>query len=467
MAKPVRGFQLNTILDRLALDVLGILEQCLIRAPLDRDRLHLAILLTLSRRIYVEGLLYRDYRVDRDSQWYRWTLPDGSAARIHEQAIVYLHKVLARRPKLARRLRDEPGNMQLLLALLCRHGPARFGWRTVEIRRDATLEARGDAPDFLEPLALELAAQRARLGEDYSEDSRRRRMEYGPLWLIRGDCCAEVPEEMALFEVLEALPLPLLPDFAEDPELQRMLVRVLDALNERYTLLRSCGLDPELWHDRDEPSIARLREMKQLRKPAEEMMRLGIEDDNVDAYRRAFNQLKGREKQLAGCATFDEFATTEHGMAMLRYASLSLDDLIATDGDGEEWARHETLADPDVDVEEAVTRRRAAGQWAQMLIDDRPDWFDPLMAYFFREVIGNERTIHGGAGRSGGAARRGIPRADRILSRTSCLGRGRVGRPALSARRSNHKERPSAAGSTGWLGRSSQGERFDDQQVVR
>jgi hypothetical protein len=402
MAKPVRGFQLNTILDRLALDVLGILAQCLIKAPLDRDRLHLAILLTLSRRIYVEGLLYRDYRVDRDSQWYRWTLPDGAAARIHEQAIVYLHKVLSRRPKLARRLRDEPGNMQLLLAHLCRHGPSRYGWQAAVIRRDASLEARGEATDFLEPLALELAAQRARLGDDYSEDSKRRRAEYGPLWLIRGDCCAEVPEEMSLFEVLDAAPLPLLAAFAEDPELQRMLVRVMDALNERYTLLRSCGLDPELWHDRDEPSIARLREMKQLRKPAEELMRLGIEDDNVDAYRRAFNQLKGREKQFAGCASFDEFATTEAGMAMLRYASLSLDDLIATDGDGEEWARHETLADPDaVDVEESVTRRRAAGQWAQMLIDDRPDWFDPLMAYFFREVIGNERTIHGEPGDPG------------------------------------------------------------------
>jgi len=92
-------------LDRLALDMLGILQQCLVTAPLDRDRLHLAILLTLSRRAYVEALLYRDYRVDRDSQWYSWALPDGSSARIHEQGIVYLHKVLARRPKLARRLK--------------------------------------------------------------------------------------------------------------------------------------------------------------------------------------------------------------------------------------------------------------------------------------------------------------------------------------------------------------------------
>ena len=97
-------------------------------------------------------------------------------ARIHEQGIVYLHKVLARRPKLARRLRHEPGNMQLLLGLLCRHGPAEHGWRGGRgpPRRRPSRRA-GEAPDFLEPVALELAAQRARLGDDYSEDSKRRR----------------------------------------------------------------------------------------------------------------------------------------------------------------------------------------------------------------------------------------------------------------------------------------------------
>lgn len=397
MSKPVRGFQINTILDRMALDMLGILQQCLIIAPLDRDRLHLAILLTLSRRVFVENLLYRDYRVDRESQWYNWTLPDGSDARIHEQGIVYLHKVLARRPRLARRLRHEPGNMHLLLGLFCRFGPAENGWRAVEVRRDKRLEAKGEAPDFLTPLALELAAQRARLADEYGEESKRRRGEYGPIWLIRGDCAAEVPEEMSLFDVLEATPVPLEQVFAEDHELQRMVARVLDSLNERYMLLRSCGLDPESWHDRDEPSIARLREMKQLRKPAEELMRLSIEDDNVDAYRRAFNELKGSNKQFAGCASFDEFATSEAGMAMLRYASLSLDEPIATDAEGEEWALHETLVDPDAeDVEEAVTRRRAAGQWVGMLIEHEPNWFDPVMRYFFSEVIGQGRPIHAG-----------------------------------------------------------------------
>jgi hypothetical protein len=233
MAKPVRGFQINTILDRLALDMLGILEDCLTRTPLDRDRLHLAVLLTLSRRIYVDQLLYRDYRLDRNAQWYNWTLPDGSEARVHEQGIVYLHKVLARRPKLARRLRDEPGNMHLLLGLLCRYGPAHFGWRQTTVRRDTKLVASGEAADFVGHLALELAAQRARLAEDYSEDSKRRRSEYGPIWLIRGECTAEVPEEMSLFDVVEATPVPLEHAFVEDAALQRMLVRVLDALNQR------------------------------------------------------------------------------------------------------------------------------------------------------------------------------------------------------------------------------------------
>jgi hypothetical protein len=167
-------------------------------------------------------------------------------------------------------------------------------------------------------------------------------------------------------------------------------------------LLRACGLDPEEWHDRDEPSIARLREMKQLRKPAEEMLRLGIEEDNVEAYRRAFHQLKGPAKQFAGCATFDEFATGEAGMAMLRFAALSLDEPSGSDGEGDEWARHETLADPDaLEVDEAVLRRREAGNWVRLLIEDRPEWFDDIMVYFFSEVIGRGRSIHGEPGSPG------------------------------------------------------------------
>jgi hypothetical protein len=48
-----------------------------------------------------------------------------------------------------------------------------------------------------------------------------------------------------------------------------------------------------------------------------------------------------------------------------------------------------------------VTRKLAAGQWAQLLIEDQPELFDPLMRYFFLEVIGEGRPIHGGPGDPG------------------------------------------------------------------
>jgi hypothetical protein len=417
-SKPLRGFQINTILDRLGLDMLKLLGQCLVIAPLDRDRLYLSILATLSRRRYVEGLLFRDFRLDPGSEWYRHTLPDGSSIKVYEQAIVYLEKVLARRPKLARRLRHEPGNMHLLLGLLARHGPPAHGWAGTEVRRDRALEANGEAPDFLEPLALALSAQRLRLGADYGEDSRRRRSEYGPIWLIRGTCTAELPEEMSLFDVTEATPVPLEPDFILDQELQRMLVRVLDSLNERYMLLRASGLDPEVWHDRDEPSIGRLRELKQLRRPAEELLRQQIEADADAAYRRAFDEIKGKAAQLGGFATFDDFATSEVGMAILRHGSLSLDEPLGEDDDGDEWVRHEVIASPATPVDEAVLRRREASDRIRLLIDDQPEWFDQVMVYFFEQVIAQGRPIHSEDGEPGvvdDLALRRLVRADPAL----------------------------------------------------
>ena len=401
MAKPVRGFQINTALDRLAVDLLTVLGDCLITSPLDRDRLQLAVLITLSRTVYVGHLLFRDFRRDHDSQWYAWTLPDGATVRIHEQAIVYLHQVLARRPRLARRLRHEPGNMHLLFGHLCRFGPPGQGWERAEIRRDHELAAAGEDPGFLEPTALELAAQRTRLGGEYGEVSARRRDEYGPIWLVRGDCVAELPEEMSLFEVTDAAPVPLRAEFVEDRALQRMLARVLDSLNERYMLLRASGLDPETWHDREEPSIARLRELKRLRKPAEERLRLGIEDDPVAAYRAAFEELKDDAKPFAGMGSFEEFLQSEVGMAVLRFGTASLDEPLGA-GDDEDVSRGDLLADEAAaDPERGTLDRAQAADWVQRLIQDRPDLFDEAMVYFFSEVLGAGRPIHPAAGDPG------------------------------------------------------------------
>lgn len=400
MAKPIRGFQLNTILDRLALDMLPVLEDCLTRASFERDRFYLWILATLSRRRYLDGLLFRNFRADPTGEWHRFRLPDGSTIRVHEQSIVYLEKVLARRPRLARRLRHEPGNMHLLLGLMARHGAPEHGWSTARVRRDARLTARDDEPSFNEPLARALAAQRVRLGDGYGEDSARRRREYGPIWLIRDGCAAELPEEMSLFDVSEAAPVPLQAGFTEDHEVQRMVARVLDSLNERYMLLRACGLDPEVWHDRDEPSISRLRDLKRLRKPAEELLRLQIESEADAAWRRAFDEVKDGPT-LGGFATFDAFATSEVGLAMLRHGTLSLDDPLGEDDEGDERSRHETLAAPGEPVDEGVLRRREAGGWIAHLIELEPDLFDPVMVQFFTQVIAQGRPIHAEGGTAG------------------------------------------------------------------
>ncbi len=393
--QPIRGFKINTILDRLAVDMLGLLDSHLAQSPLDRDRYCLAILLTLSRKLYVGQLLYRDFRAAGDQQWHRYTLPGGKSVKVHEQSVIYLQQVLMRRLKLARRLKHEPGNMHLLLAQLARFGPVAGGWSEVGLGRNAGRKASEHAEDFREPLANALAAQRRALGDGFGDEARRRREEYGPLWLTRREDAAEMPEEMSWFDVVDAAPVPLEDGFVADPETQRLVVRVLDSLNERYTLLRSCGLDPERWHERDTPAIAKLRDMKRLRSQAEDYLRQSIEDDTVSAYRRAFEDLAGGSGQLGGFDGFDDFATSEAGMAMLRYPIQSLDDAIGGDDDDDERSRHDLLADDSaVDAEERFARQEAADDWVTRLLEDRPGWFDPVMRYFFEQVLGHGRPLY-------------------------------------------------------------------------
>lgn len=393
--QPIRGFKINTILDRLAVDMLGLVESHLTAPRFDRDHYYLAILLTLSKRLYIGQLLYRDFRAAGDQQWHRYQLADGKVAKVHEQGIVYLHQVLMRRLKLAKRLKHEPGNMHLLLAQYARFGTRGDGWPAIELRRDPSLQANDEAADFQEPLAAALRAQRAVLGDGFGDEARRRRDEYGPLWLIRPPHAAEMPEEMSWFDVIDAAPVPLADGFTADIETQRLAVRVLDSLNERYTLLRSCGLDPERWHERDAPSIARLRELKRLRFQAEDYLRQSIEDEAVRSYRRAFDDTAGDDGQLAGFGSFDDFATSEVGMAMLRYPIQSLDDAIGGDDDDDDRSRHDMLADRDADdIEERLARQEAAGDWVSRLIDDRPGWFDPAMRYFFEQVLGRGRPLY-------------------------------------------------------------------------
>lgn len=61
-----RGFKLNSIVDKLAFDLLIILGDALTEPTLNQERLVLRILLTLSKKHYVNELLFRDFNLSND-----------------------------------------------------------------------------------------------------------------------------------------------------------------------------------------------------------------------------------------------------------------------------------------------------------------------------------------------------------------------------------------------------------------
>jgi hypothetical protein len=191
--------------------------------------------------------------------------------------------------------------MHLLLKKLCQYGNPESLWQSVELKRDKNQIPTDDDHFSFQRVAMQLAAQCRQLGNHGNEISQRRREQYGPLWLSLEHGVAEVPAELALFfGVLEILPLPLNPDFADDPELQHLLSRVLESLNERYMLLRYCGLNPDPdrsnWMEREELSINVLREMSKLKKRVKDNLVADQEPHLELTYRQVFNQLKGEQK---------------------------------------------------------------------------------------------------------------------------------------------------------------------------
>lgn len=411
-----RKFKKNTIVYKLALDLLIILRDALTKPTLDQERLSLRILLTLSKKPYVNDLLFRDFNLSHDFVWSEWSfrpqLIDGkiiSIARIHNQSWVYLETVLMRRLTLANNLEEMPTNMHLLLKKLCQYGSPEHLWQAVELKRDKNQTPTGKENLSFQRVAKQLAVQCQRLSNHGNEISQRRREQYGPLWLLLEDGVAEVPAELALFfGVLEALPLPLNPDFADDLELQYLLSRVLESLNERYMLLRYCGLNPDPergnWMEREELSINVLREMSKLKKLVKDNLVTDQESHLESTYRQAFNQLKGKQKKFAGCHNFAEFAASEWGVIMLNYSAVHLNHA-ANDADPDnEEILQDLLTAPDPEsgyaqlgvreYNEKYDQKSAfvqcdAREGRYKLVETYPDQFgnDPVLIYFFCEIL--------------------------------------------------------------------------------
>ena len=393
------------ITDRLAWKMRGAIGDVLSAQVYDRDRLNMWILLTLSRPPFDTQLLFVDLGAGKESKHHRvtTTTEDGrtSSSVISEQAITYYSQVLGRRLTLAQNLKDAPTIMHRLFEALTRCASPNSTWQGTNVRRAERCPASSDSadPSFL-AVAAALAEQCAKLGSRYTPISQRRRAEFGPFWLIVDLGSAEMPEELSLFDVLDALPKPLQRPCLDASRLDHLLSRAIKSLNERYMLLRACGLAPSLWLERETPSIGDLRDMKQLRQQARGILQQGQAAANVEAFRRAFDRLKGDRRKLAGCATFDQLVATEHGMTLIGLPHLSLDQPFDSDDDDDPLVEH-LPAVTEGSLAEAVASRRDAQDWVEALIAARPDWFSPVMRWLFLALLRDGRPLFDGCGEQG------------------------------------------------------------------
>ena len=384
MATDLPDFTISRTLDRLAFDLLLILRDTLsnpridlLRKDKDRDALAVRLLDLLSQPLYVRSLLWRDFRDPVGKRYPAGKTVAGRVVSIHDEAIDYLYGVLHRRLRLIQQLKEQPTNMHLLLQALCRFGPAGQGWGKATIQRShGRSENLGDNP-LLRRAAEALGQVRQQPRSDPSDRAllQRRRLEFGPLWLIVGDWAVEVPEELSLFELLSAVPTPLPSAFAQDADVQKRLRRVLEALNERYGLLRSCGLDPDSWLDDDEPSINVLKDIKALRQCAAGRRRDSPNLTAEHAYEACFNALKGEKQKFAGHAGFAPWLTTAAGSQVVHGKVLSLDEL-------------PDIADPeresdDFDWDEVKSYIARAPELAQ----------DELMKYYFQLIYFGDQNL--------------------------------------------------------------------------
>lgn len=313
-----------TVLQTLARDVSILLAEHLTPAARARDRVTLAVLLLFSgqsprSQYYRWNLLFRDFSGQEPDQ--EIPLPNGKTTTIPAEAVRYVDEVLwLRRLTLANNLKERPGNIHLLLERGCQLNAVPSPWEQAAITRQSADPA--DAPT-LGRTARILAQQCKRLGEDYGDISKRRRVEFGPLWLEAGGERAEVPEEMSLDNVIEATPVPLREGFHQDKEFTKRLLRVIEALNERYMQLRACGLKPETWLAQDRPSINQLAELRSLRLAVQRLEQQGISP--APAFQQAFAEglAAAGGKKFGGFSSFEEFYEDAVGVEMTRRGSVA------------------------------------------------------------------------------------------------------------------------------------------------
>lgn len=377
-----------SISDKLALELIFIIKEHLCGNDYSREQFELQILLTLSKNLYVNKLLFRDLSLPASE-----TMHVIGNERIHDQAITYLYQVLARRLRLARNLIDKPSNMHCLFAELCRFQTWQAEFADIRLLRSKTLTTTPATDATLSAMQERLQQQRQRLADSYDEESRRRRAQFGPIFICFGTQVIELPEEMSLFDVMHAVPKQLDPAFATTTTVRNLLIRVVKSLNERYMLLRSCGLDPQQWLESEELSISNLRDMKQLKKLAESLLRSGTAKSALSAYRQAFMLLQGQQKKLAGSRNFNDFALSKHGSQLMNLFIMPVATSVV--GDSPPSPSNFDIVKDNTHLEDNVIVELDSRRRIRTFLTQNHHDIDAVMKTVFAEIIiGNRSLFH-------------------------------------------------------------------------
>lgn len=342
----------STIIYRFCQQVNAIFNTQFVSSMFDDERTWLALIEILSHPSYVEHLLFRNYG---DSNNYEFICIAGK--RYHPEAWTYVTEVLMRKLTLANKLEDKPTSTHDLLVFYFRSSLDQR-WHVSTVKR--ALHAQTAQRDvFFQPIATILQEQCRKLGNQYGEISKRRRLQFGAFWLVTGENRVELAEEMALPDVLQALPLPL----AAQPVVPQGLLRLIETLNERYGLLRSCGLPPQHWLNRNDLSMAQLKQLKTFQQMFRQQLESGVERDT--ALRVCFENLKVDENTFIGFSRFEDFYRFYYAETTVGFQYSDQLDPDALDDIGEQQT--------DDDLRNFLT--------------DNPQLFNPLTAYVFERLV--------------------------------------------------------------------------------
>lgn len=294
------------------------------------ERLYVKILLTLSnpKNKYMDQLLFKDYQLEYDDLWTNFVLGNNQSKRIYSESMTYVQDLMLKPLKVIAKHGSSPTNMHHLFAMLCKFSLDKK-WIDAYIKR-----SKEPAPDINEAFFNQIAIQLKELCKTetngLSAISKKIRDDHGILYLTTNINRAETPEELSLLKVFNVVPKPLNTSI-KNPDYFSLLESILLSLNERYGLLRACGLPPNDFQYDANLSIGKLRELKKLRQVAEGYLTTRLMKNRKDAYQQAFTDLLNnkhteklkktetltKEINIAGFKNFFEFEGDKVGFRML------------------------------------------------------------------------------------------------------------------------------------------------------